>query len=75
MGRMKELCIDIMNANNGELPPDLTSVDVLKMYKLKIYNWDEYNKTVAEEDYNKKDLTKFDWETDKRENKTQEEPF
>jgi hypothetical protein len=75
MGRMKELCIDIMNANDGELPPELTSGDVLKMYKLKIYNWDEYNKTVAEADYNKKDLTKFDWETDKRENKTQEEPF
>ena len=38
---MKELCIDIMNANDGELPPGLTSGDVLKMYKLKIYNWDE----------------------------------
>ena len=75
MGRMKELCIDIMNANDGELPPDLTSGDVLKMYKLKIYNWDEYNETVAKKDYNTKDLTKFDWETDKRSNKKEEEPF
>ena len=75
MGRMKELCIDIMNANNGELPPNLTSGDVLKMYKLKIYNCDEYNETVAKKDYNTKDLTKFDWETDKRSNKKEEEPF
>ena len=27
MGRMKELCIDICNANNGELPPDLSMAD------------------------------------------------
>ena len=60
MGRMKELCIDIMNANNGELPPNLTSGDVLKIYKLKIDNWDEYNETVAKKEYNTKDITKID---------------
>jgi len=75
MGHMKNLYIDICNANDGELPPEITSSDVLRMYKLKIYNWDEYNKAIAEADYNTKDLTKFDWETDKRKNQKEEEAF
>ena len=36
MGRMKELCIDIMNANNGELPEKITSGDVARMKQLEI---------------------------------------
>ena len=46
MGRMKDIYIDIMNANNGEMPTNLTIQDVGKMYDLKIYNWKEYEKKI-----------------------------
>lgn len=39
---MKETFIEICNANNGELPQDITAGDVTKMKELEIYNWEEY---------------------------------
>jgi|TARA_R110001592_G_scaffold361034_1_gene670743 hypothetical protein len=42
MGKMKETFIEICNANNGELPQDITAGDVIKMKELEIYNWQEY---------------------------------
>jgi signal peptidase I len=42
MGKMKEIFIEICNANNGELPQDITTGDVIVMKELEIYNWKEY---------------------------------
>lgn len=44
MGRMKELCIQIMEANNGEIPGEMTLGDVKRMEELQIYEWYEYER-------------------------------
>ena len=78
MGRMKELCIDICNANNGELPPDLSMADAVLMRQWNIYNWEEYEKKKNEDNYYKGEKykeKKFDWDTDKREAQAEEDPF
>jgi hypothetical protein len=41
MGRMKEVCIQIMEANNG-IPEGMTIGDVARMKEMEIYNWKEY---------------------------------
>jgi hypothetical protein len=43
MGRMKEVCIQIMNANEG-IPEGMTIGDVVRMKDLEIYNWEEYER-------------------------------
>ena len=43
MGRMKEVYIQIMNANNG-IPEDMTVGDMLRMKELNIYHWQEYER-------------------------------
>jgi hypothetical protein len=43
MGRMKEICIAIMNANEG-IPEGMTIADVARMKELEIYNWEEYER-------------------------------
>ena len=43
MGRMKEVCIQIMNANDG-IPEGMTIEDVVRMKDLEIYNWQEYER-------------------------------
>lgn len=43
MGRMKEVCIDIINANGG-IPEGMTIADVARMKELEIYEWKEYEK-------------------------------
>jgi hypothetical protein len=43
MGRMKEVCIQIMNANEG-IPEGMTIEDVVRMKDLEIYNWQEYER-------------------------------
>jgi hypothetical protein len=43
MGRMKEACIEIMNANDG-IPEGMTIEDVARMKELEIYNWQEYER-------------------------------
>jgi len=49
MGRMKELFIEICNANNGQLPENITSGDVTRMKEIEIYNWEEYEKYLKKE--------------------------
>lgn len=44
MGRMGELYIQIMEANEGSYPEDLTLYQAAEMNKLKIYNKEEYEK-------------------------------
>lgn len=41
MGRMKEFCIDLINANGG-IPEGITIADVARMKELDMYNWEEY---------------------------------
>jgi len=43
MGRMKEVCIQIIDANNG-IPEGMTIEDVVRMKELEIYNWREYER-------------------------------
>jgi hypothetical protein len=44
MGRMKDLYIEICNANNGGIPRDLTIADAARMKELEIYEWEQYEK-------------------------------
>lgn len=39
---MKNLDIDIRNANNGKIPEDLTIDDAVRMIELNEYNWEKY---------------------------------
>ena len=43
MGRMKEFCIDLINANGG-IPEGMTIADVARMKELEIYNWEQYER-------------------------------
>ena len=43
MGRMKEICIEIMNTNGG-IPEGMTIADVARMKELEIYNLEEYER-------------------------------
>lgn len=44
MGRMKELCLQIMEANDGEIPGEMTLGDVRRMEELQIFEWEEYER-------------------------------
>jgi len=44
MGRMKELCLQIMEANDGEIPGEMTISDVRRMDELKIFEWEYYER-------------------------------
>lgn len=44
MGRMKEYYMEIMEANDGKVPEELTIADVAKMKELRIFNWQEYER-------------------------------
>ena len=39
---MKNIFIDICNANDGKLPGEITAGDVRKMKEIEIYNWKDY---------------------------------
>jgi hypothetical protein len=44
MGRMKELCLQIMEANDGEIPNEVTLSDVRRMEELQIFEWEYYER-------------------------------
>ena len=44
MGRMKELCLQVMEANNGEIPDEITIGDIIKMEELKMFEWEQYER-------------------------------
>ena len=71
MGHMKNLYIDICNANDGVLPEELTIEDANRMHEWKIFNWTKYVQKLDKEIKDKK----FDIVTDQRENKKEEELF
>jgi hypothetical protein len=41
MGKMKEICMEIIEANEG-IPEGMTIADVARMKELEMYNWEEY---------------------------------
>ena len=43
MGRVKEFCIDLINANDC-IPEGITLEDVSRMRELKMYNWEQYER-------------------------------
>jgi len=43
MGRIKDVCIQIMEENGG-IPEGMTIADVARMRDLEIYNWKEYER-------------------------------
>jgi hypothetical protein len=43
MGRMKEVYMQIMQANDG-IPEDLTIADIAVMEQMKIYQWQDYER-------------------------------
>lgn len=44
MGRMKELCLQVMEANNGEIPGEITIGDIIRMEELKMFEWEQYER-------------------------------
>ena len=44
MGRMKEIYMQIVQANEGEVPEELTIADVARMKELEIFNWEQYER-------------------------------
>ena len=68
---MKNLYIDICNANGGEIPTELTIEDANRMREWQIFNWTEYVQKLDKEIKDKK----FDISIDARENKKEEEAF
>jgi hypothetical protein len=44
MGRMKEIYMQVMYANDNQIPQDLTIADMVRMKELQIYNWQEYER-------------------------------
>jgi hypothetical protein len=44
MGRMKELCLQVMEANDGEIPGEMTIGDVRRMEELQIFEWEQYER-------------------------------
>lgn len=44
MGRMKELYMELLHANDGYLPLEATIADLQRMDDLKIFEWKEYER-------------------------------
>ena len=41
---MKELCLQVMEANDGEIPGEMTIGDVIRMEELQIFEWEYYER-------------------------------
>jgi hypothetical protein len=42
MGRMKDLYMDLLHANDGHIPQEATLADLQRMRDLEIFEWKEY---------------------------------
>ena len=76
MGMMKNIYIDICNANDGKLPGEITAGDVRKMKEIEIYNWKDYQNYLKKElsTYTQDEL-KLIQEVKKVEKQKEKEPF
>jgi len=41
---MKEIYMQVMHENNGQIPEEMTIADIMRMKELEIYNWEEYER-------------------------------
>lgn len=41
---MKEVYMQIMQENDGQVPEEMTLADMVKMKEIEIYNWQEYER-------------------------------
>ena len=44
MGRMKEICINLIESNGGVIPQEATIADITRMKELEMYNWEQYER-------------------------------
>jgi hypothetical protein len=44
MGRMKDLYMDLLHANDGNIPQEATIADLQRMKDLEIFEWKEYER-------------------------------
>ena len=44
MGRMKELYMELLHANDGEIPKEATIADLQRMKDLETFEWQEYER-------------------------------
>jgi hypothetical protein len=44
MGRIKEIYMQVMHENDGQVPEEMTIADIMKMKELEIYNWEQYER-------------------------------
>jgi len=44
MGRMKEIYMQVMHENDGQVPEEMTIADMVRMKELEIYNWEQYER-------------------------------
>jgi len=44
MGRMKEIYMQVMHENDGQVPEEMTIADIMRMKELEIYNWEQYER-------------------------------
>lgn len=76
MGRMKEIFIEICNANDGQLPGDITAGDVIKMKQIEIYNWEDYEDYLKQEKSNyTEDELKLIADAKEAEKQKEKDPF
>lgn len=50
MGRMKDLYMEVVQQNDGRIPEEATIADIQRMKELEIYQWEEYEKHMAEQE-------------------------
>jgi hypothetical protein len=41
---MKEIYMQVMHENDGQVPEEMTIADMVRMKELQIYNWQEYER-------------------------------
>jgi len=41
---MKEVYMQVMHENDGQIPEEMTIADIMRMKELEIYNWQEYER-------------------------------
>ncbi|MCX6195578.1 MAG: hypothetical protein NTY55_02850 [Flavobacteriia bacterium] len=44
MGKIKELYMQMIHANDGNIPEEATIADLQRMKELNIYQWEEYER-------------------------------
>ena len=68
MGRMKELYMEMLHANDGNIPNEATIADLQRMKDLEIFEWREYERiNRLEEEKSKTEAYNYKVATDEAE--------